>query len=172
MSIRRITVACMLALAMSAMTTVASAQMLRTAFVEDMGVPDPDLFYAAEGLLVTNNVYEGLLRYRPGTTEIEGALAESWSVSEDGLQYTFKLRAGVKFHDGNTLTSDDVIKSFERRLAVEGLPSYMLFDIAATEAPDPLTPGRHAQGAGQCVPPFHGLALRTQDHERRHPRRP
>lgn len=138
-AIRRITIAGMLALGTTALVAAAGAQTLRTAFVEDMGVPDPDLFYAAEGLLVTNNVYEGLLRYRPGTSEIEGALAESWSVSEDGLHYTFKLRAGVKFHDGNTLTADDVIKSFERRLAVEGLPSYMLFDIAATAAPDPLT---------------------------------
>ena len=117
----------------------AYAQTLRTAFVEDIGVPDPDLFYAAEGLLVTNNVYEGLLRYKPGTTEIEPALAESWSISKDGLQYTFKLRAGVKFHDGTTLSAADVIKSFARRLAVEGAPSYMLFDVAKTEAKNPLT---------------------------------
>ncbi len=138
-AIRRIPTTCVLVLAATAFAIVAQAQTLRTAFVEDMGVPDPDLFYAAEGLLVTNNVYEGLLRYQPGTSEIEGALAESWSVSDDGLRYTFKLRSGVKFHDGNTLTAGDVIKSFERRLAVEGLPSYMLFDIAKTEAPDPLT---------------------------------
>ena len=117
----------------------AYAQTLRTAFVEDIGVPDPDLFYAAEGLLVTNNVYEGLLRYKPGTTEIEPALAESWSISKDGLQYTFKLRAGVEFHDGTTLSAADVIKSFARRLVVEGAPSYMLFDVAKTEAKNPLT---------------------------------
>ena len=119
--------------------SIANAQTLRTAFVEDIGVPDPDLFYAAEGLLVTNNAYEGLLRYKPGTTDIEPALAESWSISDDGLQYTFKLRAGVKFHDGTTLSASDVIKSFERRLAVEGGPSYMLFDVAKTEARDSLT---------------------------------
>ena len=139
-AIRRIVIGCLLALAAIAVATPGvHAQTLKTAFVEDIGVPDPDLFYAAEGLLVTNNVYEGLLRYKPDSTDIEPALAESWSVSDDGLQYTFKLRSGVKFHDGTTLSADDVIKSFDRRLAVEGLPSYMLFDIARTEAKDPLT---------------------------------
>ena len=139
-AIRRIVIGCLLALAAIAVATPGvHAQTLKTAFVEDIGVPDPDLFYAAEGLLVTNNVYEGLLRYKPDSTDIEPALAESWSVSDDGLQYTFKLRSGVKFHDGTTLSADDVIKSFDRRLAVERLPSYMLFDIARTEAKDPLT---------------------------------
>ncbi len=50
------------------------------------------------------NVYDGLVRFKDGTLEVEPALAESWKISDDGKTYTFKLRQGVKFHDGSDLT--------------------------------------------------------------------
>jgi peptide/nickel transport system substrate-binding protein len=62
------------------------------------------------------NVYDGLVRYKSGTLEVEPALAESWTISDDGKTYTFKLREGVKFHDGADFNAEAVKFNFERML--------------------------------------------------------
>jgi peptide/nickel transport system substrate-binding protein len=114
---------------------------LKMAFNFDMQVPDPDIFYQADGLNVTQGVYEGLLRYKPNAEppEVEPALAESYEVSDDGLTYTFKLRQGVKFQDGTDFNAQAMIDSFARRTAVNAGPAYMVSYIAKSEAPDPYT---------------------------------
>jgi len=67
-------------------------------------------------------VYNRLVEFKRGTTEIQPGLAESWEVSEDRTEYTFKLRPGAKFHTtdfftpSRDLNADDVIFSFERQL--------------------------------------------------------
>ncbi|WBU61479.1 ABC transporter substrate-binding protein [Paracoccus albus] len=67
------------------------------------------------------NIYDRLVHFVHGETEIEPGLAESWEVSEDGLEYTFKLREGVKFHTTDYFTptrdmnADDVIFSLTRQ---------------------------------------------------------
>jgi peptide/nickel transport system substrate-binding protein len=111
-------------------------------YVTDMQVPDPDIFYEIEGNSVMTNVYEGLVQYGNNTTKIVPSLADSWTVSPDGLTYTFKLHAGVAFHDGSgTMTSADVEASFKRRkaLGTTSQPGYMVAPIASYETPDPLT---------------------------------
>ena len=60
-------------------------------------------------------LFETLTQFKPGTTEIMPGLAESWVMSEDGLQYTFYLRHEVLFHDGTAFTADDVKLNFERQ---------------------------------------------------------
>ena len=66
-------------------------------------------------------VYNRLVQFKPGTAEIVPGLAESWNISSDGREYTFRLRPGVKFHTtadftpARDLDADDVIFSFERQ---------------------------------------------------------
>ncbi len=63
------------------------------------------------------------------------SLAEVWSVSKDGLVYEFVLRKGVKFHNGDVMTADDVKFSFER---YRGASAKLLKDrVAAVEVVDP-----------------------------------
>jgi dipeptide transport system substrate-binding protein len=83
---------------------------------------DPALYTAGTTFDVTSRqVYNQLVEFERGTTTAEPGLAESWDVSDDGLEYTFKLRQGVKFHsiDGFTPTrdfnADDVVFSFMRQ---------------------------------------------------------
>jgi len=64
---------------------------------------------------VVDNIFEGLVRFKAGTTRIEPCLASSWEISEDGKEITFHLRKGVKFHDGTDLNADAVVFSFARQ---------------------------------------------------------
>ncbi|KQO44052.1 ABC transporter substrate-binding protein [Pseudomonas chengduensis] len=67
-------------------------------------------------------LFERLVAFAPGSTEIVPALAESWEIADDGLSYTFTLRKGVKFHanrdftPSRTFNADDVLWSFQRQL--------------------------------------------------------
>nr|WP_082429113.1 ABC transporter substrate-binding protein [Roseibium alexandrii] len=67
-------------------------------------------------------LYNRLVEFKPGTTEVEPGLAESWDVSDDGLEITFYLRKGVTFHNtpffspSRALNADDVLFSLERQL--------------------------------------------------------
>jgi len=66
--------------------------------------------------VVLRQIYQGLLRFDP-SLRILPCLAASWTISPDGLRYTFNLRTGVQFHDGSTLTARDVVFSLDRCLA-------------------------------------------------------
>ncbi|WEJ08598.1 ABC transporter substrate-binding protein [Sinorhizobium prairiense] len=83
---------------------------------------DPGLYYSGNTVDASaNTIYNRLLEFKKGTTEVQPALAESYEVSNDGLQYTFKIRPGVKFQTTDfftptrALNADDVIFSFERQ---------------------------------------------------------
>ncbi len=75
---------------------------------------DPALSTDAASALVSAQLYETLVRFVPGTTRIEPALATRWSVSPDGLTWEFTLRKGVRFHDGTPLTAKAVVWNFQR----------------------------------------------------------
>jgi len=86
------------------------------------------------------NLYEGLVRIVEDGT-VKPQLAESWTVSDDKKTYTFKLRQGVKFHDGTPFDCSVVKFSYERAVAPDSTNAQKgLFEpIASTECPDPAT---------------------------------
>ncbi|BDG60670.1 ABC transporter substrate-binding protein [Caldinitratiruptor microaerophilus] len=63
-----------------------------------------------------DGMFDRLVRFKDGSTELEPGLAESWDISQDGLVYTFHLRKGVKFHDGTEFNADAVKFSIERQI--------------------------------------------------------
>src|SRR3979411_586411 len=75
---------------------------------------DPPAMDAQEGFIATTAMYEGLVRYKSGSTDVEPALAEKWDISADGKEYIFHLKSGVKFHDGSPLTAEAVAFTFDR----------------------------------------------------------
>jgi peptide/nickel transport system substrate-binding protein len=76
---------------------------------------DPARITDLESSEVCEQVFDHLVRYKPGSTEVEPALATSWNVSDQGRVWTFALRRGVKFHDGTLFDADAVVFSFERQ---------------------------------------------------------
>jgi peptide/nickel transport system substrate-binding protein len=87
----------------------------------DPVVLDPALVSDGESLRVSDQIFEGLVTLEPGTTEVVPGLAEELpEISEDGKSYTFKLREGVKFHDGTDLNAEAVCFNFDRWYNFEG----------------------------------------------------
>jgi len=87
------------------------------------GVPsalDPAASVDGAGPLIARQVFDTLVAYREGTTDVDPALATRWAVSRDGLTWTFTLRDGVRFHDGSAVTPAEVAASFQRIQAREG----------------------------------------------------
>lgn len=76
---------------------------------------DPALETDGESFKVADNIYDTLVRFEETSTALEPALAESWTVSEDRLVWTFKLRPGVSFHDGTPFNADAVVFSLGRQ---------------------------------------------------------
>lgn len=84
--------------------------------------------YAAS--VLAYNLYDTLIESKPGGGVVPH-LADSWTVSDDGLKYTFELRAGVKFHSGNTMTAEDVVFSLERMVALASGHSRLFTGVTA-----------------------------------------
>jgi peptide/nickel transport system substrate-binding protein len=127
------------------MVTQAAAQAPRDALVLGMQLEPPHLDPTAGAAgaireVTYANLYEGLTRI-DRTGSVQPALAESWSVSPDGLTYSFKLRAGVAFHDGTPFDSSIVKFTLERAFAPDSTNAQkqLFAPIASVAAPEPLT---------------------------------
>ncbi|MGD9552095.1 MAG: ABC transporter substrate-binding protein, partial [Candidatus Caldatribacteriota bacterium] len=97
------------------MTGLAQEKILVFGSSGDAARLDPADVTDGESISRMDNIFEGLVEYESGSTEIKPCLAESWDISEDGTEITFHLRKGVKFHDGTDFNADAVVFSFERQ---------------------------------------------------------
>lgn len=83
-------------------------------YKDDVATLDPAIGYDWQNWSMIKALFDGLMDYEPGTTTLRPNLAESYEMSADGMTYTFKLRQGVKFHNGRALAADDIKYSIER----------------------------------------------------------
>lgn len=94
----------------------APGDFLTFAIGNDLSNMDPALIIDIESAMVATQVYQGLLKFKADSVEVEPDLAEKYEVSPDGLSWTFHLRDGVRFHDGTPLTAEAVVFSVQRQM--------------------------------------------------------
>jgi peptide/nickel transport system substrate-binding protein len=114
--------ACVLVLASLGCPADSSAQNRKELRVGIASMPvmlDPAAALEGATPLIARQVFDTLVAYREGSTEIEPALATRWAVSRDGLVWTFVLREGVRFHDNTPVSASEVAASFQRQLAAD-----------------------------------------------------
>ncbi|RDL50595.1 putative D,D-dipeptide-binding periplasmic protein DdpA [Ensifer sp. M14] len=129
--LRLLTASAALAMVMAA-TAPAFAETPKDTLVEAFAIDDvismdPGEAFELTAAEVTGNTYSMLVRLDINdTTKVVGDLADSWTVSDDGLTYTFKLKSGLKFASGNPVTAADVAWSFERAVKLDKSPAFIL----------------------------------------------
>lgn len=109
--------AALLAVALASPILGEPARELTIGVREVPALPDPATALDGTTPLIARQVFETLVQYKEGGSDIEPALAVRWSPSRDGLTWTFALREGVKFHDGALLTAQHVVASFVRQMS-------------------------------------------------------
>jgi peptide/nickel transport system substrate-binding protein len=97
---------------------------------------DPAYETDGNSFMICDNVLEALEEYKDESTALEPGLAESWTIAPDGKTYTFKLRKGVKFHDGSPFNANAVVFSLGRQMKEPKLKfSGKAWEIPAQERP-------------------------------------
>ncbi|RWB78864.1 MAG: ABC transporter substrate-binding protein [Mesorhizobium sp.] len=95
--------------------------------IDDIISMDPGEAFELSTAEVTGNTYDLLVRLDlSDTSKVRPDLADSWTVSDDGLTYTFKLKPGMKFASGNPITAADVAYSFERAIKLDKSPAFII----------------------------------------------
>ncbi|GAA0575080.1 ABC transporter substrate-binding protein [Caenispirillum bisanense] len=131
------------AAAVVALTTAFGTVAVNAATPKDMAVIvwqldelitlDPAEAYEFSGAELAANLYDRLVFYNiDNTDDIQGGIAESWSVSDDGKTFTFKIRDGMTFHSGNPVTAEDAAWSLQRVVKLNKGPAFILSEFGLT----------------------------------------
>ena len=131
---------------------------LHFAVKDGVSTLDPTIAYDEVSYFALRLVFESLLDYSPGGTELVGRLAESWTTSADATTYTFRMRPGTRYSDGTPIVAGDVKFSRERALATpDSLFGQWLADIDGAQA---VIDGTTKDCAGITTPSDHELVIR------------
>lgn len=125
---RMVLVALATALAAVGLSGRADAQAPKTLVIAigaDQTGMDPQTVQNNESGFVMSTIYDSIVNYKPGSSEVGPGLAESWTISSDGKVYTFKIRRGVKFHDGTPMNARTVAEDLDRAINPNN-PCYVL----------------------------------------------
>ena len=101
--------------------------------IDDIITLDPAEVFEFSGAEYAANVYDRLVTYPPDHVEdLQGDVAESWTIADDGRTYTFKVRDGITFHSGNRLTAEDAVFSLKRVVKLNLTPAFILTQFGFT----------------------------------------
>jgi len=101
--------------------------------IDDIVSIDPAEAFEFSGVDLNNNVYDTLVELDPTKPgELVPGLAESWSVADDGMTYTFKIKSGITFSSGNPLTAEDAAGSLRRVVKLNKTPAFILTQFGLT----------------------------------------
>lgn len=123
-----------------AVESSAGGDLLVIAIAEDTASLDPARAFETLPSIVHKATYQTLVTFPDDSVEsVIPDLAESWEISEDGTVYTFSLNTAATFSNGDPVTANDVVFSFNRLKNITGNPSFLAETVAAVEATDDAT---------------------------------
>jgi peptide/nickel transport system substrate-binding protein len=130
--------ACVVAAVMAATSVPALAATPRDTLVmawtfDDIISLDPAEIFEFSAAEFAGNTYDRLIGYDPDdVSNIYGKAVESWTISDDGKTFTFKMRPGIVFASGNPMTAEDAVFSLQRAVILDKSPAFILTQFGFT----------------------------------------
>ncbi len=113
--------------------TPADTLVVASAFDDTISLDPAEVFEIGPSEFIGNS-YERIIGYDPfDPTKIFGVVAESWTISEDGKTFTFKVREGKKFASGNPMTAEDAVFSLQRVILLDQAPAFIIGQFGLTK---------------------------------------
>lgn len=124
----------LLALAPNVLAATPADTLVIAKTIDDMISLDPAEAYEFTGIEVIANTYDRIMRFEPtDITKLVPGVAESYTVSDDGKTFTFKIRAGQKFASGNPITAADAVYSLQRVIKLDKTPAFLIGQLGWTK---------------------------------------